>query len=635
MKMLFRSIVSVAIATVLFGCNDNAASNKNPENGNAKATVCSSLPAKIGDMDVSRDSPQRCLPNNGNPLVPYQWHLLNTGQDAFSASSGIAGFDLNLWWAHRAGILGQGINVAVIDDAVELEHPDLSDNIRDGSWNFLNDSSNVAVSDKSSSHGTSVAGIIAAVDNAVGVKGVAPKAKLQSYPYVVAQTASESASLLAFLFSHGGSKRSEGNRLFNMSYGDDLISPDVLDTVQEVKDELQKRITLKNKAIYVKSAGNEYSEMSMPNGKGERISKIIDKAAGYDLTWLNPNTSADNSNYWNMLVGGINAKGVRAPYSSVGSALFISAPSGDSGIESPAIVTTDLTGCDAGYNQSSMAGEKPQNRLHGGTAIDVKCDYTSTMDGTSAAAPSVTGSIALIMSAYPDLASRDIRYLLAKSATLIDKDSPSQIIKYQKAGEIKSFEAVESWEKNAAGLWFNQAYGFGLVDVNKALELAANHTPLPPLQVSEWYDTNLPDPLPISDGESTESSFNAIDNKFAIVDAVMVTVNIEHERFSDLLIELISPSGTKSVLMTPHSALMVGYKESQSVKNFRMLSNKFMGEKVTGNWLLRVTDVSNDEVKYHSVNPVDSVKKEHAVPNNSKDGVLKDWSIQFVGGAEV
>lgn len=49
-------------------------------------------------------------------------------------------------------------------------------------------------------------------------------------------------------------------------------------------------------------------------------------------------------------------------------------------------------------------------------------------------------------------------------------------------GKVRDVKGLEGWERNAAGMWFNPTYGFGLIDVNKALELAANHQPLP-----RWY----------------------------------------------------------------------------------------------------------------------------------------------------
>ena len=59
------------------------------------------------------------------------------------------------------------------------------------------------------------------------------------------------------------------------------------------------------------------------------------------------------------------------------------------------------------------------------------------------------------------------------------------------SGKVRDVKGLEGWERNAAGMWFSPTYGFGLIDVNKALELAANHQPLPPLVQLPWQKTSV------------------------------------------------------------------------------------------------------------------------------------------------
>lgn len=69
---------------------------------------------------------------------------------------------------------GTGVGVAVLDTGIELRNTDLKDNI-------LVDKSCVKgarTGNDDNGHGTHVAGIIAALDNGAGVRGVAPEAKL-------------------------------------------------------------------------------------------------------------------------------------------------------------------------------------------------------------------------------------------------------------------------------------------------------------------------------------------------------------------------------------------------------------------------------------------------------------------------
>lgn len=68
---------------------------------------------------------------------------------------------------------GKGVRVAIIDSNVQLDHPDLAGQVLQ-SANFIG-----ARADPAESHGTAVAGIVAArADNGVGIAGVAPQARL-------------------------------------------------------------------------------------------------------------------------------------------------------------------------------------------------------------------------------------------------------------------------------------------------------------------------------------------------------------------------------------------------------------------------------------------------------------------------
>ncbi|MBI2830552.1 MAG: S8 family peptidase [Chloroflexi bacterium] len=69
---------------------------------------------------------------------------------------------------------GNGVRVAILDTGIDLDHPDLKDNIKGG----INTINPMATPDDDSGHGTHVAGIIAAAANNVGIVGIAPRAQL-------------------------------------------------------------------------------------------------------------------------------------------------------------------------------------------------------------------------------------------------------------------------------------------------------------------------------------------------------------------------------------------------------------------------------------------------------------------------
>jgi serine protease len=86
--------------------------------------------------------------------------------------------------AVNAGVVaGQGATVAVLDSGVETTHPDLAANLDlANSFDFIDNDSNVSdVPGPVTGHGTSTSGIVAAIDNGIGVIGVAPKTKVIMY----------------------------------------------------------------------------------------------------------------------------------------------------------------------------------------------------------------------------------------------------------------------------------------------------------------------------------------------------------------------------------------------------------------------------------------------------------------------
>src|SRR5262249_38630847 len=104
-----------------------------------------------------------------------------------------------------------------------------------------------------------------------------------------------------------------------------------------------------------------------------------------------------------------------------------------------AIYTTDLLGTD---------GISPN-------------DYTADFGGTSSATPVVSGVIALMLQANPNLTYRDVQHILVQSATQNDPGSPT-------------------WSLNGAGYHVSEDYGFGLVNASGAVNLATNWKPVGP-----------------------------------------------------------------------------------------------------------------------------------------------------------
>lgn len=106
---------------------------------------------------------------------------------------------------------GGGVKVGVLDTGIDLNHPDLQDNIK-GGINIINPRRSP---DDDNGHGTHVAGIIAGVDNEIGVLGTAP----QTWLYAVKVLNRQGAGFVSDIIEGLQWCINNGMQVVNMSFG--------------------------------------------------------------------------------------------------------------------------------------------------------------------------------------------------------------------------------------------------------------------------------------------------------------------------------------------------------------------------------------------------------------------------------
>ena len=415
---------------------------------------------------------------------------------------------------------GEGVNVAVVDTAGAFEHEDLLDNV-DASRNHSYVESVVEWDPRAhrARHGIAVAGIIAARDNSVGVRGVAPRATI--YGYNLSFDGTLSNTLDALTRNRDVTGVSNNSWGFRNSRGAGTVSSLWTAALESGVNE-----GYGGKGVfYVFSAGNRHE-----SGQVVGINE-------------------SKNSYAQTTVCAVDADGRRAAYSETGYTLWICAPE--------AKVTTD--------NWSS---------------------YADWFGGTSSTAPVVSGVAALVRSANTSLTWRDVKLIIAESAT---KNDPSN------AG----------WETGAATYasetghyHYNPEYGFGLVNAGAAVELASNWTNLPTMLDSAntvsmpWPQNRIPDategtePTPLTSRLSLSSDVN-------FTEFVEVNINFQHGSFRDLEVTLESPSGTVSALTVPRDEK--GFLSTGAYTTIRLGSARHLGEDPNGEWTLTVTDHYPDD----------------------------------------
>ena len=467
-----------------------------------------------------------------DPLLRNQWHLLNTGQ-----SGGLAGEDIraaSAWTSSK----GAGIRVAVVDDSVELTHPDLQPNVVSNashSYRPGNPYSGWPMPCKAAldDHGTSVAGLVLARDNnALDGSGVAPRASLVAYDALSTSYDSDIADALTRGLS--------ANAIYSNSWG----SPDTGSThsppvsfINAIDTGLR---TGRNGlgAVYVFPGGNGGCFRESSTGHCQ-----IDNA----------NLDGFSNQRGIVTVCAVNDYGRSPWYAEPGANLLVCAQSSDERPEFVGITTTAI-----------QAGSR------------------NDFSGTSASVPIVSGVVALMLARNPALTWRDVRIILADTARRNDTNS---------AG----------WLPSGLGRGFHHQYGYGVVDAGEAVARAASWTSVGGsnrLISCDWIQgntsLNIPDALPAGNGGALNDSITVLSRDCPVtqIEHVELRLTTHHEYTGDLNITLTSPLNRTSELAKQrlcNDDARAG-DDCGAYSNWAFGSVRHMNEPAAGRWTLSITD---------------------------------------------
>ena len=376
-----------------------------------------------------------------DPLRFNEWQLTDYGVFEFTRTPPKRGTDINAAGAYIKGYTGSGETIALADSGgTEAGHPDLKENILD------------SCSDHSmpgDSHGTETAGIIAGVHgNGTGMSGAAFGSKL------CAMTA---GSLPPEEMLRRAAALPEKPSVMVAPYVNSGIRADVSKAEQLMRDPSARRI------IAVEPAGNGYRAG-------------LEKSCPRDADCVYPEKSTLILLPNEISAASVNSEGRHPAYSSTGGHIWVSAPGGEYlGFNTPSIVTADLSGCERGLSVHGEIDPFMKNRArrfeNGEDPLNLKCDYTASMNGTSAAAALTGAAAAIVNEAYKkanggaDAGPERIRYILARTARQLSGNGDFLAAPH---------EAVKASPVPGTGLVFRKETGFGLIDLGSAVTLAEN-----------------------------------------------------------------------------------------------------------------------------------------------------------------
>lgn len=468
-------------------------------------------------------------------LLPDAWHLRTRG-------SARPDLDVAPVWDPAAGAAytGAGTRTVVIDDGFDYRHPDLAPNWNAALGHDYRTGGDDPFGVRADAHGTAVAGLIGAAADGAGTVGVAFETELVGYRTAAIignawlediRDAIRDAALVARadVVNISQGIANDPDSTFGVGYARERFA-EIADSIGAAVDAGRGGLG----TVIVKAAGNS-------------------REAGYDVN-ADPWTHDSRQ----VVVGAVDRGGAVSYYSSYGAALLVSAFGTDG-----KVLTTDRTG-KAGYEIGN---------------------YTHGFNGTSAATPMVSGIVALMFEANPDLGWRDVQSILAASARHVGSAVGAGPSGAEHSGW--AWNGADAW--NGGGQHFSNDYGYGLVDARAAVRMAETWLTTGAAAATSANEVTLAADLldvetAIPDGEADGLRFTGTIDGDAVAERVTVELALATSYIGDLRVTLISPSGTESELVRNVSA-----REAIDGR-WTFDSQAFRGEDARGAWTVQVAD---------------------------------------------
>jgi Ca2+-binding RTX toxin-like protein/subtilisin-like proprotein convertase family protein len=422
----------------------------------------------------------------------------------------------------KIGIIDQGFDTTNIDLVGRFDLAQSVDPRDTGVTSIMPDGA-------SDAHGTWVAGVIgASATNQTGAVGVAPDSTLVGYYARFGVGGSSTAELGNLLGLQANVDISNNSWGFSTPFSDNFTKA----SWSPVKDAMTNAVENGRDSlgtIYVFAAGNDRQYVANTTSDGDNTN----------------NHSLTNSRFV-ITAAASDSDGHIAPFSTPGDSIMVTAP----GV---AILTTAMDDGDG----------DPSNNY-------------AVVSGTSFAAPVVSGVIAIMLEANPDLGYRDVQEILALSSRKIDQTS-------------------DSWSTNGATNWngggnpVSHDYGFGLIDAHAAARLAETWTTQSTAANEQVISVagNVGSNASLSQSAANSYTATVTGNyQHFSVEWVELDISLKNAHNGDLKIELISPDGTDSVLLDHPGD---GTNQSGNL-NFTFSTNHNWGETPNGNWTVVIQD---------------------------------------------
>jgi len=521
----------------------------------------------------------------------FQWHLHHDGGPFLSPDAHVDA--VRAWDIERGE---RNVVVAVLDDSIDINHIDFQgDGKTVAAVDFVGRDFQPLPESSDDNHGTACAGVAVAEENGSGVVGIAPGCALMP----IRMSNIDDNSVEEY-FSWATEK---GASVISCSWGPSL---------RYFPLSLRQKLALKNAAtkgrnglgcVIVFASGNSNRPVNgFVNESGWPNNSLIGEVRWFD---------GFSSNEYVMTVSACTSEAKKSAYSNWGKEISVCAPSNNArpdtyprifgSLPGWGIITTDRVG-PSGYSSA---------------------DYTGGFGGTSSACPLVAGIAALVISANPKLTAREVREIIETTTDKITDNS----------SDLQLGLEWGNYDEEGHSQWF----GFGKANAFKAVTEAVNRRSRNDIEISRF---SRPD-LIIPDNDDVGVKDVLTFSEEGTVASINVNIDISHSYIGDLVVALISPSGTKVLLHHRSGGSSSNLQKTFNFGNAPLLQ-ELIGESVAGRWELQVKDLARADVGQLNSWGVDIQANRNVsftfeeiagltIPDNNQEGITSSIDVDAHG----
>ncbi|MCA6124867.1 S8 family serine peptidase [Bradyrhizobium sp. WSM 1704] len=313
-----------------------------------------------------------------DPLLPRQYAMTITGATAA--------------WGLVQG--SRDVRIAILDEGVQTTHPDLEPAVV-GTYDGTDDDTHQEPNPWDG-HGTSCAGLAAAIGNSIGVKGIGAGCSVLAVRIAYSRAPdSDWITTNEIIARSIDWSWKNGAWVLSNSWGGGVPSNAIAAAFERARTMGRDG----KGCVVVIAAGNASGPVNFP----ATLPNVLAVSASNEFDEFKSKTSRDGEDFWG---------------SCFGPQISIAAP----GVHN---YTIDIAGS-AGYDPS---------------------DYTGTFNGTSSATPLVAGACALILSAAPNLREDQVRKLIVESADKVGAapyvDGRNDFFGFGRLNVLRAIQAVQ------------------------------------------------------------------------------------------------------------------------------------------------------------------------------------------------